>query len=272
MPHIFGARAHDYPGQTPTEHFAAILADDMTTMQLAIPKSFNTPYPTPQPLLDDIRAALIERNMSVTVLGCYINPALEDEEARLAQVNTYISAMPSAKFLNARCIGTETTRFAGNADEHKAAMNRLIDSMKRMSAAAEKHDVYIGVEPVSSHTLNRPELVSELIEKVGSDRIRIIFDPINLITPADMADQTAFLTRCRECFGDKIVAIHVKDFRFDDNGRKLDAGLFKGDFDWNAFLRVFKGYEFPFLRDEGSQFENKHEFDELRRRIALIQG
>ncbi len=268
MPYTFGARAHDYPGQTPAEHFSSILADDMTTVQLAIPKSFGAAYPTPQPLLDDIRTALTERNMIVTVLGCYINPALADEEARLAQVNTYISAMPAAKYLNARCIGTETTRFVGNAEEHKAAMDRLVDSMKRMSEAAEQYDVYIGVEPVSSHTLNRPELVPELLERVGGDRIRIIFDPINLITPADMADQTAFLTRCKECFGDKIVAIHVKDFRFDENGRKTEAGLFQGDFDWNAFLRVFKGYEFPMLRDEGAQFENKREFEELRRRIA----
>ena len=109
--------------------------------------------------------------------------------------------------------------------------------------------------------------VFAFVEQVRNVSVFALAD-IQPVFLADMADQTAFLTRCKEAFGDKIVAIHVKDFRFDENGRKMEAGLFKGDFDWDAFLRVFKGYEFPMLRDEGAQFENKVEFDELRRRIA----
>jgi len=271
MSRIFGARAHDYPGKTPAEHFSAILADDMTTMQLAIPKSFGAPYPTPQPLLNEIKAALIELNMSVTVLGCYISPALEDEAQRRAQVDTYIAAMPAAHFLGARCIGTETTAFRGTPEEHPAAMARLIDSMRRMADEAEKHDVYIGVEPVASHTLNTPAAVAELIEKVGSDRLKVIFDPINLITPADAGDQRAFLTKCRDLFGERIVAVHVKDFALNDSLRKTEAPMFKGIFDWDCFCEVFSGYELPMIRDEGTPGLNKTEFAELKRRISRIE-
>ena len=270
MSHIFGARAHDYPGQTPAEHFSAILADDMTTMQLAIPKSFGAAYPTPQPLLDEIKTALDERGMCVTVLGCYVNPGLEDETERLEQVATYIKAMPAAHYLNVRCIGTETTRFVGDAEAHKIAMDRLVDSMKRMTAAAEQHDVYVGVEPVASHILNTPEAVVELIERVNSPRLKVIFDPINLITAADAADQKAFLKKCEELFGKYIVAVHVMDFVFDENGRKAEAPLFKGIFDWDSFLAIFEKYNLPMLRDEGAAGQNKIEFAELKRRIALL--
>ncbi len=270
MPHIYGARAHDYPGKTPAEHFSAILADDMTTMQLAIPKSFGAAYPTPQPLLEEIKKALDERGMSVTVLGCYVNPGFEDETERLEQVATYIKAMPAAHFLNVRCIGTETTRFIGDEEAHKAAMDRLVDSMKRMTAAAKEHDVYVGVEPVASHILNKPEAVAELIERVNSDRLKIIFDPINLITAADVKNQKAFLEKCDAMFGEKIVAVHVKDFVLDENGRKAEAPLFKGIFDWNTFITIFEKYNLPMLRDEGAAGENKIEFDELKRRISLL--
>ena len=272
MPHIFGARAHDYPGKTPAEHFSAIQADGMSTMQLAIPKSFGAAYPIPQELLGDIKAALDERGMCVTVLGCYINPALENEEERLEQVATYIKAMPAAHFLGAKCIGTETTRFIGTPEEHAAAMDRLVDSMKRMAAAAEEHDVYIGVEPVSSHTLNRPERVTELLERVGSDRIRIIFDPINLIMKCDMEDQAGFIRTCKETFGDKIVAIHVKDFRFDENGRKAEAPMFEGEFDWAAFVKEFAGQELSWIRDEGVAGQNKAEFDRLKQMIEAARA
>ncbi len=272
MAHIFGTRAHDYPGKTPAEHFSAILEDGMTTLQLAIPKSFGAAYPTPQPLLDEIKAALDERSMSVTVLGCYINPALPDADERRAQVDTYIKAMPAAHFLGARCIGTETTRFADDESERPAAMQRLTESVKRMCAEAEKHDVYVGIEPVASHTLGRPELVAQLIEDVNSDRLKIIFDPINLITPAHLADQTAFFKTCKELFGEKIVAVHVKDFVLDEAGRKAEAPLFKGILDWNAFFTVFSEYgDLPLIRDEGAAGQNKIEFDELRRRLALIE-
>jgi len=270
MSRIFGARAHDYPGKTPAEHFDAILADGMTTMQLAIPKSFGASYPTPHPLLEEIKAALTDRNMSVTVLGCYINPAIEDDQMRRAQVDTYISAMPAARFLGAACIGTETTAFRGTSEEHPAAMARLVESMRRMADEAEKHDVYIGVEPVASHTLNTPERVAELIETVSSDRLKIIFDPINLITPADAQNQRAFLTKCRDLFGDRIIAVHVKDFVLNAEGRKAEAPMFRGIFDWDCFLEVFAGYELPMIRDEGSAVVNKAEFDELKRRIARI--
>ena len=268
MAHIFGARAHDYPGKTPAEHFSAIQADGMSTMQLAIPKSFGAAYPIPQELLNEIKAALDERDMCVTVLGCYINPALPEEAERLAQVETYIKAMPAAHFLGAKCIGTETTRFIGTPEEHKAAMDLLVDSMKRMAEAAEKHDVYIGVEPVSSHTLNRPALVKELIERVGSDRIKIIFDPINLIMKCDMDDQPGFIRTCKETFGDRIVAIHVKDFRFDEQGRKAEAPMFEGEFDWASFVKEFAGCELSWIRDEGAAGQNKGEFDKLKQMIA----
>ena len=44
---LIGIRAHDYPGDTPEKLFSAIGADGFQAVQLAIPKSFGAPYPTP---------------------------------------------------------------------------------------------------------------------------------------------------------------------------------------------------------------------------------
>lgn len=249
---LIGIRAHDYPGDTPESLFSAIAADGFQAVQLAIPKSFGAPYPTPGPLLNRIGRALSENGLQAAVLGCYIQPALSDEAARLAQVDTFINAMPAARFLHAHCIGTETPPFSGPEADRKAAFARVADSVRRMADAAEKFDVRIGIEPVATHVIATPELAAELLDKVGSDRVGIIWDPVNLLTEALLADQPAFYQRCWQAFGDRVLAVHVKDCVYDGQGGREGVGLFNGQADWDALFSILRqAPALPLIRDEG---------------------
>ncbi len=265
---LIGIRAHDYPGDTPEKLFSAIGADGFQAVQLAIPKSFGAPYPTPGPLLNRIGQALSENGLQVAVLGCYIQPALADEAARLAQVDTFINAMPAARFLHAHCIGTETPPFSGPEADRAAAFARVVDSVRRMADAAEKFDVRIGIEPVATHVVATPELAAELLEKVGSERMGIIWDPVNLLTEALLPDQPAFYQRCWQAFGKRVVAVHVKDCVYDGRGGREGVALFTGQADWDALFALLRqSPQLPLIRDEGIHALGRQEQQLIREKM-----
>ena len=56
----------------------------------------------------------------------------------------------------------------------------LTDSVCRLAEQAEKFGVFAAVEPVHVHTMNSPELTYELIRRVASPNLKIIYDPVTV--------------------------------------------------------------------------------------------
>jgi len=50
-----------------------------------------------------------------------------------------------------------------------------------------------------------------MIEEIGSPRVRVLFEPVNLIGPGDYWRQSAALTTMIGQLGPLIVAVHAKD-------------------------------------------------------------
>ncbi len=257
---ILGARAHDYPGATPDALFQNIAGDGFGAIQLAFPKSFGVKYPIPEDFTEETKIALDKHRIHLAVVGCYINPALPDKADRLAQVDTFISAMPVAKALGAGCVGTETTHILNAGGEQKKAMAQLIDSLKRMAEAAEKYGVNMGIEPVYGHVMCGIEETQECIHQVGSDRFKIIWDAVNLMSPERAKIQPEYFARCYEAFRERLVAMHLKDFHADSEWRKPSAPLFEGDLDAKALLTLVKNEGgLPILREEALPERSKGE-------------
>ena len=247
---VLGARAHDYRGSTPDELFANIVGDGFAAAQLAFKKSFGIPYPVPEAFLEETAMALQKHNLHLAVVGCYIDPALPDRETRRQQVDTFIAALSAAKALNAGCVGTETTNFEKAGGDRKAAMERLIDSVKRMAEAAEKQGVNIGIEPVYDHVMHNVDETLEVIEKVGSSRVRIIWDAVNLLSRETVMNQPGFFRSCYDAFKARLIAMHLKDFVLDADGKKPDRPLFEGELNVKALLSLVKtDANIPILRE-----------------------
>ena len=248
---LLGARAHDYPGKTPQELFANIAGDGFQAMQLAFPKSFGVKYPLPEAFLEETAQAMERHHLHLAVIGCYIDPALPDREAAKTQVDTFISALPAARFLNAGCVGTETTNLEKAGGDRKKAMPLLIDNVKRMAEAAEKWEVNVGIEPVYDHVMHNVEETLQVLEKVGSSRVKIIWDAVNLLSLETAGDQPGFFRLCYEAFKDRLIAMHLKDFAFDEKGKKPSRPLFEGELNVQALLSLVKQEGgLPILREE----------------------
>lgn len=262
---VLGARAHDYRGSTPDELFANIAGDGFSAVQLAFKKSFGIAYPVPEAFLEETVIALQKHKLQLAVVGCYIDPALPDREKRRQQVDNFIAALSTAKALNAGCVGTETTNFEKAGGDRKAAMERLIDSVKRMAEAAEKQGVNIGIEPVYDHVMHNVDETLEVIEKVGSSRVRIIWDAVNLLSQETVQDQPGFFRFCYDAFKNRLIAMHLKDFVLDPDGKKPARPLFEGQLDVKALLCLVKtDANIPILREQAIPERSVREIAAIR--------
>lgn len=225
-----GLRAHDYGKKTLEELFSEISKDGFHEIQLAIPKAIkgiNCLEDVNEALLDDIKVAMQKYDISIAVFGCYVELGYLDEAERQKQVERFLKGMDIAKYLGARCIGSETTHFRMDSteEERKIAFEGLVDSVKQIVKKGEEIGLDVAIEPVALHTLNTPELTKELLERVPSERLKIIFDPVNLLTAKNIAKQEELWDQAFECFGDKIVALHMKGTRLNEKGQLEKANL-----------------------------------------------
>ncbi|MCL2404018.1 MAG: sugar phosphate isomerase/epimerase [Defluviitaleaceae bacterium] len=193
---------------------------------------------TPE-VLHEIKTVFTKHDVEITVLGCYIEPSLADDQERLDNVRIFMDNLSHAKFLGVPIVGTETTGLSIYATpaERESAYTRLKDSVLRMAEKAEAENVLIGIEPVAEHTLNTPAITKRLLDEVGSDKLRVIFDPVNLVLPHTIQEQDYIFTQMLELLGDKIAVMHIKDTVIENDTkawRKISEGVinYKLIFDW----------------------------------------
>ncbi|MCL2376812.1 MAG: sugar phosphate isomerase/epimerase [Defluviitaleaceae bacterium] len=251
-----GVRAHDFGRHSAAELPKIIRGAGFEAVQLAIPKAITgiaTFSEVDDYLLETIRENFDAQQLEISVLGCYIEPSLPDRQERLAHVENFKLGLAHAAKLGVRIVGTETTGFDIDAPEpvREEAYQLLKDSMLRMAEAAEKHGVFIGIEPVAEHTLNTPQLTARLFEEVGSDKLRIIFDPVNLLLARTAEVQTQIYDALFDSLADKIAVLHMKDVVMESSEkvwRNIGDGIVDYDhiFDW---LHAHKP-KIPLLRED----------------------
>jgi sugar phosphate isomerase/epimerase len=212
-----GVRAHDFPKQSPEALAAEIKSAGFSAVQLAPYKALDIPEDQmlQSDTIDRIREAFSNAGLAISVLGCYVEPGAKDNDLWRSSLERFRKHIQIAKRMGAACVATETTRFSGSQAEREEAYLRVLAFAKEMAREAERADTYIAIEPVLVHTINTPELAQRLLREVDSPRAGIIFDPVNLLS-SDMVDQQeALWQRCINCFGDKVLAMHIKNGRWE---------------------------------------------------------
>ncbi len=238
-----GIRAHDLGRQSAESLPRAVRAEGFDAVQLALAKAVEGVAnfaDVNSTLLDRVRLNFASQNVEISVLGCYIEPSLPNSGERLRQVGNFLLGLEHARDLGVTLVGTETTHLAPtpeNETRREKLYHLLRDSVLRMAEKAEKLDVDIGIEPVAEHTLNTPELARRLLDEVGSERVKIIFDPVNMLL-ADNADrQEEVFGNFLNLLGQDVRILHVKDVVF-ENGEKVWRPIGQGMvnqrfvFDW----------------------------------------
>lgn len=253
---IIGMRGHDFGRMQPDELAVAIKNAGFAATQLAFTKAFPQPaasYMTPE-ALTSLREVFEAQGITISVLGCYVSASDRDDAVRNAAKAKFAESLRASVILGAGCVGTETTNFTFDESEREAAYARLLDFTRAVSAEAEACGAIVGMEPVCRHTLNSPELTRRLLDDVNSPNLCVILDLANLISEEYVAPekQMEMLERCIACFGDKVVALHLKDGVYNAEGKWENRPLGEGVMDWaNLLPRMRECFDHLCLTREG---------------------
>lgn len=213
-----GMRGHDLKAASIAELAAKCADIGIPTLQLALGKSvpgfrkglFSPGY------AKGIGAALREKAVDVTVLGCYINPSESDPEKLEQNLSLFEESLQYAKFIGADMVGLETgfvgTQCIPENNQTEEAYQYLLRNMRRLVSTAEKLGVMIGVEGVHLFVVNTPEKMRRLLDDLNSPNVCVIFDPVNYLNEVNFRDQEGIMERACRLLADKMAVVHLKDF------------------------------------------------------------
>ncbi len=218
----FGIRGHDVPVKGNFEDWVKSIADQgFCCTQLALKKAVKDFYVGADAMTPGMamymRNIFSKYNVDVAVLGCYLNVTTPDLEQWEQIKKTYEAHFRFASLLGCGMVGTETG--AMNKEYKQCPENRtpealdiLIERLKPLVECAEKYGVNFGIEPVIRHNMYTVERTRKVLDAVKSPNLRVILDLVNLLEPANVANQEQILEDAFAYLKDEIDCLHVKDF------------------------------------------------------------
>lgn len=159
--------------------------------------------------------------IDISVLGSYIDFTTDDDEIWKNHKIEFIAAMKISKPLSALYIGSESSYGNISMEDKIRLFPKLIKRLDDILNEADKYDVYVAMEPVAAHTLYCSEWTGKMLDKLGSERLKIIFDPLNMLTRERVDSQEVLWRECIDAFGKETEIIHLKDGVFPDKGRHV---------------------------------------------------
>lgn len=217
----FGHRGHDI-GDNLESMCENAKFHGVSNIQFAMAKTMNTvnfdEIGYDRELSKNVKAKLSEYNLEVSVLGCYINPVNPDTNVRNRELKRFDNFIRYAHDFKAKVIGTETGR---NGDDYahrhsEEVYTSFINNIKPLVKTAEEQNVVIGIEPVWDFTIYSVERLKRMLDEIKSDSLGVIMDISNIMNPGNLYMQDKYIDYAFDNFGDKIKAVHVKDFVFAD--------------------------------------------------------
>lgn len=252
---IIGARGHDF-GKLKVQDLAKKISQrEVSSIQLALGKAiadfkYDLGMITPG-MANYIKEAFYKHGLSIALLGCYVNIIHPDQDERRKLLSKFKEHIRYARDFGCSIVGTETGSvnhdYSFNPKNHgEEAFETLIESVGELVLEAEKFGVIVCIEGVTSHVINTPERMKKAIDRIQSNNLQVIFDPVNFLSVENYHDQDCIIKKSFELFGDRIVIIHAKDFIIQNGEMKtVEAG--KGLLNYELLLKLLKTHK-PYIQ------------------------
>lgn len=245
-----GVRAHDYGEGLPEEIAERIGRYAVKCIQLSPAKSFPFIKEVPGQLTpgfaNHVRDAFAIRQINIAVLGCYINPIHPDPEIRELSLQRFEEHLTFARDFGCSIVGTETGSRNADCSYHldnhsEEAFEELVVSVRRLADVAERQGVFVGIEGVAHHhTVNTYERMEQLLARVNSPNVKVIYDPVNFFPLDQCEQQQELMDDAFARFGEHIVAIHCKDFVNNNGVKDGDLPSGSGEMDHAHLFRLIE--------------------------------
>jgi sugar phosphate isomerase/epimerase len=243
-----GIRAHDV-GKLPADELARrIAAQGLCCVQLAVNKAIEgmnlKPGDMSPGLAWHIGQAFARHHVQIAVLGCYVNLSHPDPAARRGLMAWFKEHLCHARDFGCGLVATETGSLNPDWSYHpqnrsEQAFADLIPTVAELVAEAERFGVVFGIEGVTTHVLNSPQRIRKLLDAVKSNNLRVVFDPVNLLSIDNCREQDRVIQESFDLFGDRIAIVHAKDFSVDGNTlRQIRVG--QGTLNHNLVMKFLR--------------------------------
>lgn len=247
-----GIRGHDISCQSPLELVEKVQQYGFSNIQLAPKKSFPVMFSSQNSLSVGagqwFQRLFKQYNISISVLGCYVNIASQDDTIRGRALDDFKKHIRLAHSFNCPIVGTET----GSVEKGYTVKNFteeayqiIVDSIKELVTEAEKWGVIVGIEAGINHPLYNIQLVQRLLKDISSSHLQIILDCTNLLTIDNYKHQDQIMEEAFEKLGDRIIHIHLKDYQIVDN-ELVPAPVGQGIMNFIPILKYIK-YDNPYI-------------------------
>lgn len=248
MIHKYGIRAHDLGVLSPEQIIEQLNQLELDGVQLAPLKVFDH-IKTHDDFIMAKNSSVIIKSFhkhakEIMVLGCYLNHthpemAVRDNYHHITKQYIDIAAQHGIK-----SIGTETFTLNANGKPHvqdhtEYGYQQFLRQIEPLVAYAESKQIALAIEPAVHHIIFDIAAFERLKSDLQSRALKVIFDPVNLMTPELAKDQNKFFYNFFERFEQDITMVHVKDFKYHgDEKEVLTAGL--GALDYRALFDYVK--------------------------------
>ncbi len=179
--------------------------------------------------------------------------AAQDPGENRTALDAYRRNLAHASILGATCVGFSLTVLfsldgtSGEDPRSAAVWERVVATIGEMASDAAAAGMDIAAHPHQLGPLYSVEQIARLQQEVSSPRLKVLFDPVNLVTLEHYYDTAPFLNHAFDTLGRDIVSIHAKDTALSGLERN-DQGLLtvcrlneavpgKGNLDYATLLR-----------------------------------
>ena len=174
-----------------------------------------------------VQKAFTSRGLEIYCLGVYTTLTVADDELRRKHVDYFKELIRKAPALGTDVVVTESGPRADGGFE------RTLECMQELDAEAARHGVIIGIEPSYRQAICCSEKALRLIHKVGSDRIKVMLDPANILV-YDSLENMFEVLRGHIMFG------HAKDVVIDEKGDPTFPAAGLGQVNYRRYIELLK--------------------------------
>ena len=181
-----------------------------------------------------------------------IHPDPAEKERQIAYV---VEQCEAAERVNCQSItthvGTKSTesQVAPHPDNWRIETWReSVESLKEILRRTAGMEVKLIIEAVNMTAMNNPRAHKRLMEDVGSDRLKVLLDPINMISLRNYFRTTELINECFDLLGEDIIACHAKDTHVIPNKMSAyitEVAAGKGQLDYELYLARLSRMEWP---------------------------
>lgn len=257
-----GIRAHDLGPDNAHELARKAAERGLQVVQLAPTKALVPPLASGsfEPMaIREIARTFSRFGVSIAVLGCYINPIHPDAGVRQQEILRFRESLRHAAEFGCSVVATETGSRNPDCSLHpdnhsESTFAECIDILGMLAEEARAAGVTLAIEAATEHVIHDLLSLERALALLGSNGVGVIFDPVNIMLPADLSVQAAFLERAFARLGPSISALHVKDVVL-DHGRLRRVPPGKGQLDYASLLahtHVTKA-DMPVIMEETDQ-------------------